>query len=67
MTPSEITAAIERDFPGWHAWTGDTGTFHAVTTENHLGGSGTTIEGRTARELRAAIAAQAREWAGAAA
>lgn len=55
--------AVERDYPGWHLFTSDTGSVWAATTENHAGGSGTTLEAPTAAVMRYEIAAQVREWA----
>jgi hypothetical protein len=54
--------AVEDDYPGWHLYLSDTGSVWAATTENHHGGSGTTLEGVTPRGMRYEIAAQVRQW-----
>jgi hypothetical protein len=55
-------AAIDREFPGWHAWTSDAGTVWAVTAECHDGGSGTTLDARTPVLMRLEIAEQQHRW-----
>lgn len=55
--------AVEDDYPGWHLYLSDTGSVWAATTENHAGGSGTTLEAPTPGGMRREIAAQVREWA----
>ena len=55
--------AVERDCPGWHLFTSDAGNIWAATTENHAGGSGTTLDAPTPHRMRYKIAAQVHEWA----
>lgn len=61
---SDETATIGRDCPGWHAWTSSAGRTWAATTENHAGGSGTTLDAPTPEAMRREIAIQERIWRG---
>lgn len=54
--------AIEREFPGWHLFASDAGTIWAVTTENHAGGSGTTLDAPSPALMRHEIAEQQHRW-----
>jgi hypothetical protein len=54
--------AIDTDNPGWHAWLSDMGIVHTATCKSPYGGSGTTLEAPTAREMRRVIAEQEHAW-----
>ena len=54
--------AIEREFPGWHLFLSDAGNVWAATTENHGGGSGTTLDAPTPALMRHEIAQQRHRW-----
>lgn len=54
--------AVEHDYPGWHLFTSDTGRIWAATTENHAGGSGTTLDAPSPDLMRHAIAEQQHQW-----
>jgi hypothetical protein len=54
--------AVEQEFPGWHLFASDTGQIWAVTTENHAGGSGTTLEAPSPALMRHEIAGQQHRW-----
>ena len=60
---SDELRAVEQDFPGWHLYPSDAGRIWASTTENHDGGSGTTLDANTPQAMRYEIAVQEREWA----
>jgi hypothetical protein len=53
---------VEHDYPGWHLFTSDAGTVWAATTENHAGGSGTTLDAPTPDGMRHEIACQIHQW-----
>jgi hypothetical protein len=62
LTLSDELRAIEHEHPGWHLFTSDSGDVWAVTTENHDGGSGTTLEAPSPQAMRREIAVQERIW-----
>ena len=68
-TLHEELAAIDREFPGWHAFMGrdeagePSGNFWAVTARNDESrGGGTTVDARTPDLLRHEIAEQQHRW-----
>lgn len=59
---SDEVHAIDRDCPHWHAFVSDAGRIWAATTENHAGGSGTTLDAASPVLMRHAIAEQEHSW-----